>query len=206
MGTNDKPADGHAERVAALLRRASSASIEARAEAGEDHSDDDDFQIVDDEPIYDDELESPSAPCRRNWLRHRALQALLAAKNFWSRPASPWRAKRVPDEFWRRLGDEALGIEQPKAESSPLDQIMASIEDEERLILSYPEDERDDIRRWFGSFHLLRDFTDAFETQRDAWIEAQRVQWEAAYWKRASDESFGKKPWTGPSGKESARR
>jgi hypothetical protein len=206
MGTNEKPADAQAERVAALLCQASSDSIEACGVAFEDRSDDDDIQIVDDEPIHDDERDCRSAPGRRNWLRRRALQALLVAKNFWSRPASPWQAKRVPDEFWRRLGDEALGIEPPKAKPSPLDQIVASIEEEERLILSYPEEERDDIRRWFGSFHLLRDFTDAFEVQRDLWLDAQRVQWEAAYWRRASDESFGKKPWTGPSGKEGARR
>lgn len=189
MKNNRKPDEASAEQGAAQ-------PSQDRSESADEF-----IEMIDDEPVNGDATEGGGAT-RRHWLIHRLAEAVRAVQSLSSRPASPWPIDRVPERVWRELGDQALGIAPRKQEPSPLDRLTEAWDEEERLIHERPESEREELRRWFASFHLLRDFTDNFEVQRDLWLESERERWEAAYWQRAADESFGKRPWTGPSGRE----
>jgi len=84
---------------------------------------------------------------------------------------------------WRSLADEALGLLTDEARREL---------DEQRLMRSMPQERRASFQQLCDSRRGIAVFHKAFEEQRAAW--------EKAYWRRALDESFGKRPWTGPSG------
>lgn len=64
--------------------------------------------------------------------------------------------------------------------------------DRESLVASLPEAERQGLQRLLDSSLGLQIFRRAFDQERAAW--------EKTFWLMALDQSFGKKPWTGPQG------
>ncbi len=120
-------------------------------------------------------------PSRLNTLMHRVAQSLMALRGLRVAETDRWRADRVPQEHWRALADEALGLLSDAARREL---------DEQRLMESMPEAERQSFQKVCDSRRGLNVFRKAFEREREAW--------EQAYWQRALDESFGKIPWAGP--------
>lgn len=165
----------------------------------------DQIPIVDDDAISDQEREdmgdlgnaddgldridalvkemAAGPPTRLALLMHRVGESLQALRAMRSREAPPWPKSRVPEEHWRALADEALGLIGDAARREL---------DEQRLIQALPAEERESFQALCDSRHGLGVFRKGFEQERKAW--------EQAYWKRALDESFGKRPWRGPSG------
>lgn len=144
-----------------------------------DLGNDDDIEIVD---SLIDQMEA-RAPSRLKLLMHRVVESLLALRNLQGRNAVGWPQDRVPEEHWRSLADEALGLLGEEARREL---------DEQRLIQTMPESERGSFQRLCDSRRGIAIFHKSFERERDVW--------EKTYWKRALDESFGKRPWTGPQG------
>ena len=122
-------------------------------------------------------------PTRMALLMHRVRDSLGALRALRSREAPPWPKSRVPEEHWRALADEALGLIGGAARREL---------EEQRLIQAMPAEERESFQAICDSRHGLDLFRRGFEQERKAW--------EQAYWKRALDESFGKRPWQGPPG------
>lgn len=135
---------------------------------------------------------------RWDWMAHRIRDSLREIYEMRSAPARPWPKQRVPEELWRRLGDHALGFDRFGEKFPELDELVAHDDEEERLIEQCPSEDREGLRQWFDSFRLLGVFHDEFKRQRELW--------EADYWARGLDESFGKRQWTGPSGNERSNR
>ena len=125
-------------------------------------------------------------PSRLTMLMHRVAQSLMALRGLRAADADSWRAPRVPEAHWRALADEALGL---------LGDAARRELDEQRLMDSMPEAERQSFQKVCDSRRGLGVFRKSFEREREAW--------EQAYWRRALDESFGKIPWVGPSGRVS---
>lgn len=123
------------------------------------------------------------APSRMALLMHRVAESLKALRALRSSPASPWTEDRVPEEHWRALADEALGIIGGAARREL---------SEQRLVKTIPEPQRRSFQGLCDSQRGLAVFQKQFD--------AERKEWEKAYWKRALDESFTKSPWRGPSG------
>jgi hypothetical protein len=120
-------------------------------------------------------------PTRMALLMHRVRESLRALRALGSREAPPWPESRVPEEHWRALADEALGLIGGAARREL---------EEQRLIQAMPTEERESFQALCDSRHGLDVFRKGFEQERKAWAQA--------YWKRALDESFGKRPWQGP--------
>ena len=133
------------------------------------------FGLIDDMEVRE--------PTRLAYVMYRvetSIKELLALR----RSQSPdWKPEPIPEAHWRGLADEALGLLGDEARREL---------DEQRLILSMPEARRASFQKLCDSRRGIAIFHKAFEEQRAAW--------EKAYWRRALDESFGKRPWTGPSG------
>jgi hypothetical protein len=153
---------------------------------------------------------------RMAWLARRIVDCALALDAFRPSRAKPWPKERVPERIWRELGDAALGISSSKAADEATDGGCAGHgrrgrpgglaaerrldrdrerlqeREQERLIQERPAGERAGLRRLFNAGRNIRIFQGCFE--------AERAAWERAYWMRATDEAFGKRPWTGPSG------
>ena len=127
-------------------------------------------------------------PSRMALLMRRVAERAKALRDLRLARSQSWPADREPDELWRALADEALGI---------IGEDGRRRLDERRLLQSMPESERDSFRALCDSRRALAVFRDGFESEREAW--------ERAYWGRALDESFGKRPWTGPAGSRSPR-
>lgn len=123
------------------------------------------------------------APSRLALLLHRVAESLKALRALRSSPASPWPEDRVPEEHWRALADEALGIIGGAARREL---------SEQRLIKAIPESQRRSFQGLCDSQRGLGVFQKQFDAERKAW--------EKAYWKRALDEAFGKSAWQGPAG------
>lgn len=122
-------------------------------------------------------------PARLATLMRGVAHCLTALRGMRSTEAREWPRDGVAEAHWRALADEALGIIGEAAQREL---------DEQRLIQSMPEGERESFQRLCDSRRGLGVFRKGFEREREAW--------EQAYWKRGLDESFGKRPWTGPSG------
>ncbi len=122
-------------------------------------------------------------PSRLTMLMHRVAESIKALRGLTSDESLAWPKDRVPQEHWRALADEALGLIGDAARREL---------DEQRLIQAMPEGERESFQRLCDSRRGLAVFRKGFEAERDAW--------ERGYWKRALDEAFGKAPWQGPAG------
>ena len=122
-------------------------------------------------------------PSRLTLLMHRVAESVKALRALRSTESLVWPKDRVPQEHWRALADEALGLIGDGARREL---------DEQRLIQAMPEGERESFQRLCDSRRGLAVFRKSFEAERDAW--------ERGYWKRALDEAFGKAPWQGPTG------
>jgi hypothetical protein len=121
------------------------------------------------------------APTRMAMLVHRLAETLKAIRNVRPIAGSEGPIERIHEEFWRALADEALGTIGEAARRQ-----LA----EKRLI-----DEFRSHRK--GGITLLCDAQSKLGVFR-GFFGRGRADWERAYWKRALDESFGKKRWTGP--------
>jgi hypothetical protein len=121
-------------------------------------------------------------PTRLAYVMYRvetSIKELIALR----RSQSPdWKPEPIPEAQWRSLADEALGLLSEEARREL---------DEQRLMQAMPADRRASFQKLCDSRRGIAVFHKAFE--------AQRAAWEKAYWRRALDESFGKRPWTGPS-------
>lgn len=126
---------------------------------------------------------SSAPPTRMALLMHRVAESIQALRSLRSGPAPAWAGTRLADEHWRALADEALGLIGAAASREV---------SEQKLIQTLPIDERESIQILFDSRRGLGVFRKGFDAERKAW--------EQAYWKRALDESFGKRPWRGPAG------
>lgn len=122
-------------------------------------------------------------PSRLGFLMHRASECIRALKDLRAAKASPWPEDRVPEEHWRALADEALGLIGVAAKKEI---------DDQTLLSSLPKEEQQDFQRLLDSSLGMRLFSKAFHEERAAW--------EKAFWRMALDQSFGKRPWTGPQG------
>lgn len=122
-------------------------------------------------------------PTRFSFLMSRASECMRALASMRSGPASPWPQDRVPEAHWRALADEALGL---------IGSAVKKEFDHQALVESLPQGERANMRRLLDSSIGMQVFRDAFARER--------AGWERAFWRMALDQSFGKKPWTGPSG------
>lgn len=92
-----------------------------------------------------------------------------------------WKPEPISVAHWRSLADEALGLLSAEARREL---------DEQRLMQTLPEERRASFQKLCDSRRGIAIFHKAFEERR--------AEWEKTYWRRALDESFGKRPWTGP--------
>lgn len=120
---------------------------------------------------------------RLSFLLHKAAECIRALKELRTTPADPWPQDRIPNEHWRELADQALGLVAGAARREI---------DNQRSLRSMPESDRRSMQTIRDSQLAIDIFRRAFKAECDAW--------EKAYWCRAVDEAFGKKEWTGPSG------
>lgn len=122
-------------------------------------------------------------PTRLAYIMYRvetSIKELIALR----RGSAPdWKPEPIPEAQWRALADEALGLLTDEARREL---------DEQRLMRTMPEERRASFQKLCDSRRGIAVFHKAFEERRAAW--------EKAYWRRALDESFGKRPWTGPAG------
>ena len=127
-------------------------------------------------------------PTRMAYVMYRvetSIKELLALR----RSQSPdWKPEPIPEAQWRSLADEALGLLSDEA---------CRELDEQRLMQAMPSERRASFQKLCDSRRGIAVFHKAFE--------AQRAAWERAYWRRALDESFGKREWRGPAGWRSPR-
>lgn len=132
------------------------------------------FELIDDMEARE--------PTRLAYVMYRvetSIKELIALR----RSQSPgWKPEPIPEAQWRSLADEALGLLSEEARREL---------DEQRLMQAMPAERRASFQKLCDSRRGIAVFHKAFE--------AQRAAWEKAYWRRALDESFGKRPWTGPS-------
>lgn len=154
--------------------------------------DDDDIELIGDlgnpqdkaldiDSLLDELAKRP--PTRTAYLVHRAVKCIEALKDLRRSPASAWHEDRVPEEHWRALADDALGL------------IGSAVRHEvegRALVETLPENQR-------KSFQALLDSKLGMELFRKA-FDQERAAWEKAYWLMAVDQSFGKRPWIGPQG------
>lgn len=154
-------------------------SDEERADIGDLGNDEDDAGGI--EGLLRELASGP--PTRMGYLMHRVAQSLQALRDLRSGPASAWPQNRVAEEHWRFVADKALGLVATAARREI---------GQQKLIAELPESRRESFQQLSDSQLGLRVFSKGFEAERKAW--------EQAYWKRALDESFGKRPWAGPSG------
>jgi hypothetical protein len=127
-------------------------------------------------------------PARARSLLRRVAECAKALRQLRASRSQSWPRDREPDDRWRAMADEALGI---------IGETARRELDEQRVAHSMPEDERESFQMLCDSRRALAVFRDGFAREREAW--------EQAYWKRALDESFGKRAWSGPSGWRSLR-
>lgn len=127
-------------------------------------------------------------PARARLLLRHVAECAKALRQLRASRSQSWPRDREPDERWRALADEALGI---------LGDTARRELDEKRVAQSMPEGERESFQMLCDSRRALAVFRDGFQREREAW--------EQAYWRRALDESFGKQAWSGPSGWRSLR-
>lgn len=122
-------------------------------------------------------------PTRLAYVMYRvetSIKELIALR----RSSAPdWKPEPIPEAHWKGLADEALGLLSDEARREL---------DEQRLMQTMPEERRASFQKLCDSRRGIAIFHKAFE--------ARRAEWEKAYWRRALDESFGKRPWTGPLG------
>jgi hypothetical protein len=122
-------------------------------------------------------------PTRFSYVVQRAAECLRTLKEMRGAQPSPWLQDRVPEEHWRALADEALGL---------IGNAVKQEMEHQELVASLPEDERKDLQGLLDSSLGMKIFRKAFTQERSAW--------EKAFWLMALDQSFGKRPWTGPQG------
>ena len=128
------------------------------------------------------------APTRMAMLMARVAESLSALRMLRSATLELDEGARVPEAHWRALADEALGLLEPAA---------ARVKSEQRLMRSMPAKERVGFQRMCDTGRGMALFGKAFKEER--------AEWEKQYWRRGLDESFGKRPWTGPGGWRSPR-
>jgi hypothetical protein len=122
-------------------------------------------------------------PTRFAYFVQRAAECIKALRAMRGAQASPWPQDRVPEAHWRALADDALGL---------IGDAVKQEIDRESLVASLPEAERQGLQRLLDSSLGLQIFRRAFDQERAAW--------EKTFWLMALDQSFGKRPWTGPQG------
>lgn len=122
-------------------------------------------------------------PTRMAWLINRAADCIRSLQSMRDAPCGPWPHDRIPEEHWRLLADEALGLIGPA--------VRAEIE-AQRIVESARPAERQELKSHLDSSIAMGLFRKAFEKEREVW--------ERAYWLRGLDESFGRRQWSGPQG------
>jgi hypothetical protein len=121
-------------------------------------------------------------PTRLAYIMYRVEKSIKELIALRRSQAPDWKPEPIPEAHWRNLADEALGLLSGEARREL---------DEQRLMQEMPTERRASFQNLCDSRRGIALFHKAFEAQRDAW--------EKVYWRRALDESFGKRPWTGPS-------
>ena len=126
---------------------------------------------------------SARAPTRLNWLMHRAVDCMRTLRAMKTAPCGPWPEDRIPEEHWRALADEALGL---------IGKAVKAELETQKIVRDAPIEERHGLQRYLDTSIGMKMFRQSFEQEREAW--------ERAYWLRGLDESFGKRKWSGPEG------